>query len=143
MACLKKKDLSERLLKSAHQETNITIPTKHDKEEFVNVLADYFSEDPMFQWVTNLPEESLADKNHETLLDLSTYVFGLNVMTLKRGTIMGVKDSDNCIQGVMCVIPSGSQFVTGWDIIRQILKKGLPPIGGPEGVETLGAPTAS
>ena len=128
MACLKKKDLAERLLKAAHQETNITILTKDDQEELVNVLADSFSEDPMFQWVADLPEESSADKRHETLLDLSTYIFGLNVMTLKRGTIMGVKDSDNCIQGVMCVIPSGSRFSTRWDILRQILKNGLPPM---------------
>jgi len=128
MACLKKKDLAERLLKAAHQETNITILTKDDQEEFVNVLADSFSEDPMLQWVADLPEESSADKRHATLLDLSTYIFGLNVMTIKRGTVMGVKDSDNCIQGVMCVIPSGSRFSTTWDILWHTLKKGLPPM---------------
>jgi len=139
---IKKKDLAKRLLKSSHQETDISILTKHDKEEFVNVLADSFSEDPLFQWVANLPEESsdgttapvstsisiTPAKRHDTLVDLNTYIFGLNAMTLKRGTVMGVKDSDDCIQGVMCVIPSGSRMVTGWDIIRHILKKGLPPM---------------
>lgn len=149
MGRLKQKDLaaalSNRTISNEFGTAKLT--KKQDSEQLVQVLADAFVQDPLFGWMANLPSESSpsntstsgttspspAEMDHQRrkiILHLNQYCFRMiGSLTLKHGTILGVKDKkDGSIMGVMCVmapVAAIKTFNLNW--LFYALRRGLPP----------------
>jgi len=149
MGQLKQKELAAALsdLTISNEFGTTFLTKKQDSEQLVQVLADAFVKDPLFGWMAHLPSESSpsdtstsmsgtapvpspAMQRRKIMLNLNQYFFRMiGALTLKHGTVMGVKDKeDGSIRGVMCVLaPAAARKTFNLNWIFYALRRGLPP----------------
>mmetsp|Transcript_3181 Transcript_3181/g.3694 ORF Transcript_3181/g.3694 Transcript_3181/m.3694 type:complete len:259 (-) Transcript_3181:63-839(-) len=113
----KKEDLSIKLLDGG------------DENEMVDICVDAFMDDPMFQWIANIPDSN-QDKE-ESLRELCQWsIRGINraVLRQEKGAVFGVMEGTE-IAGAMALVPSGCQPPGIFALLKYALLEcgGLPP----------------
>ena len=154
MGQLKQKELAAALsdLTISNENGTTFLTKKQDSEELVEVLADAFVQDPLFAWMSHLSASESSPNNTSTiavsgtttplpapppeidhrrklLLHMNQYFFRMiGALTLKHGTVMGVKDKEGSIRGVMCVLaPAAARKSYNLNWIFYAIRRGLPP----------------
>uniref|UniRef100_A0A7S3VDU6 N-acetyltransferase domain-containing protein n=1 Tax=Chaetoceros debilis TaxID=122233 RepID=A0A7S3VDU6_9STRA len=119
--------LIKELLQSQY-DLSVKLLDKSHENEMVETTSDAFSEDPMMQWIANIPESN-QDKIG-SILELNRWLnLGLNKSSLrqKKGVMFGVTEGGQ-MAGAMSVIPSSQQplGLFSW-ILYVMFQGGVPP----------------
>ena len=107
---------------------SVELLDKNHENEMVETLSDAFSEDPMMEWIANIPDSN-QDKIGSILENNRWICRGMNrsVLSQKRGVMFGVMEGGQ-MAGAMSVIPSIHQppGLLSW-IIYATFQGDMPP----------------
>jgi len=89
---LAKDDLREKLLQKQY-DFSVKLLDKSHENEMVETMSDAFSEDPMMEWISNIPDSN-QDKIGSILENNRWLCRGMNrsVLRQKRRVIFGVME---------------------------------------------------
>lgn len=131
MGVLSLEDLKQAVDDFGSANSNISVLSKSNETEAIDVLADAFVNDPMFVWVAGLDKNDPSQK--EKMHRLCSNLFGMASPSIKgsRGVavgIMGQKNNNNNMVGSMTIAPSSCHKERIFDMLCWMLKFGLPPM---------------
>ena len=130
---------NERLIQALSQQIdnkNVVFLDERDEDEAVEVLAEAFSDDPLWNWATNIdeisnPEMKAAKTN---LLRWTFRSWNRHVLSRRSGIMLGAtidedekENEDGKIAGVAAIVPSSSSSPGLIDRLMYTIKFGEPP----------------
>jgi len=126
---LSKQELSDALRDNLNDGEDISLLSKSDRDDALNVFTDAFKEDPMIAWVAGLEEDDPETDRKMRRLGKSmiTYV-NHRFISGGRGVLLGIRDpADEELVGCMTVAPSSSADERTIDLAMAMIKNGPPP----------------
>lgn len=120
----------KRDLESEASKKKLEVLQRSDKDDCVSVLVESFMtpHDPIATWICestgNLSEQALEKRMRKTLKYIMNGICGT---CLKHGVVLGSRDEEGRLVGVICCSVPGDPTLTRKEAIRKLLTHGLPP----------------
>ena len=125
---LSKQELRDALVHQLqNSDKDITLLTKSDEPDALNLFGKAFQNDPLIVWVAGVASDD--PRRNEKLLKLSTYMLSFmnnRVVRGERGCALGIKDENSNLAGCISLIPNSCSQNT-WDFIISLVRVGAPP----------------
>ncbi|KAJ3099835.1 hypothetical protein HDU96_010545 [Phlyctochytrium bullatum] len=116
-------------LKAAAEKHQLEVLTSKDKEECIDLLISSFSDpgDPLALWLSHVPGAT-EEENKSRLKTIFGYMVRLtNSPIFDNGVVLGSRNAQGKLVGVMfCRVP-GNPSTTTWDLLWGLWSFGLPP----------------
>lgn len=123
------KELGKALRAHLHDGSGISLLSRSDENDALEILTVAFKEDPMIEWVAGLEDDD-PEKDPKTL-ELGRYMqawINRRLISGSRGFALGIKDETDALVGIITVAPSSTAKEGIIDQIANTIKLGIPPM---------------